>query len=306
MANSLFTHQRFEFNNQFRSRFGDGFQEWFAKLVRRMHPPGDIQEVRLTQGDAGLDVVILNDQVVYQCYGPQTFRSSEAAEKIESDFRGAYEFLEGRMRRWVFVHNHPTGKLDKLCILALNKIVQQCADRGEHLEVHAWGIEDLWDALETGVPFHVLRDLFGSPDPVHVDYACLEELLLHLERATYPDDAEPVSLPDERKLDFNDLGPAYRREIREGRNGLRVLEGYLTSRAGSDPEFAERLAQRFRNCYQNLRSRSARTADEIYENLRLDAGWQAKPDVKREMATRSVLAYFFDSCDIFENPPVFS
>lgn len=25
------------------------------------------------------------------------------------------------------------------------------------------------------------------------------------------------------------------------------------------------------------------------------------PDAKREMAVRAILAYFFDSCDIFEN-----
>jgi hypothetical protein len=43
--------------------------------------------------------------------------------------------------------------------------------------------------------------------------------------------------------------------------------------------------------------------DEVYENLRLDAGWKASPDIKREMATRIILAYFFDTCDIFENPP---
>jgi hypothetical protein len=43
--------------------------------------------------------------------------------------------------------------------------------------------------------------------------------------------------------------------------------------------------------------------DDIYEKLRLDAGWKASPDVKREMATRIILAYFFDSCDIFKNPP---
>ncbi len=303
MTSSLFTHQRFAFNNQFLSHFGDGFQDWFARLARHLHPAGDVQTVRLTQGDGKLDVVVLGEQTVYQCYGPQTFKPSEAAEKIRVDFKGAHEFLEGRLKKWIFVHNHPTGSLDKLCIKALNDLIAECRKREESIEVLAWGIEDIWEALELRVPYHGLRDLFGTPDPVHVDFACLEELLLTLERADYAEDAAPVSLPSEKKLNFNEFGAAYRREIREGRSALRTMDAYLASRAGSDPEFAERLAQRFRDRYRHLRSRPALSPDEIYESLRLDAGWRAAPAIKRDMATRIILAYFFDTCDIFENPP---
>jgi len=259
--------------------------------------------VRLTQGEGKLDVVVLSQQTVFQCYGPQTFKPSEAAAKIRADFTGANEFLGGQLKKWVFVHNHPTGSLDKLCVKALNDLIAECAQRAEATEILAWGKEELWEELETGVPHHGLKELFGSPDPVHVDFACLEELLLTLERADYPDDAEPVSRPAENKLEFNALGASYRQQIRQGRTGLRIMDDYLASRSGSDPEFGERLAQRFRNRYDLLSQRPVLSPDEIYESLRLDAGWRASPDVKREMATRIILAYFFDSCDIFRNPP---
>ena len=303
MTSSLFTHQRHEFDRQFGSHFGDGFQDWFMKLARHLHPSGDVQSVRLTQGDGQLDIVVLSQQTAFQCYGPQTFKPSEAAAKIMTDFAGAYEFLEGRLKKWVFVHNHRTGSLDKLSIKALNDLIAECGERGEAIEILAWGKEELWEALEAGVSHHGLRELFGSPDPVHVDFACLEELLFSMERADYPDDVAPVSQPGENKLEFNALGAAYRKEIRQGRTGLRTIDAYFASRAGSDPEFAERLAQRFRNRYSLLSQHPALSPDEIYENLRLDAGWRASPDVKREMATRIILAYFFDTCDIFENPP---
>jgi hypothetical protein len=302
MPSSLFTHQRHEFERQFGSHFGDNFQNWFMKLARHIHSSGDVQTVRLTQGDGKLDVVVLNEQIVYQCYGPQTFKSSEATRKIGADFEGAHKFLDGRLGKWVFVHNHPTGSLDKNTLKALNNLITEIRKRGDAVEILAWGREELWDALEVGVPHHGLRELFGSPNPVHIDFACLEELLLSLERAEYPDDVAPVSQPAENKLEFNDLGASYRRQVRQGRTGLRIMDEYLASRVGTDPEFAERLAQRFRDRYRSLHSRSVLSPDEIYENLRLDAGWKASPDIKREMATRVILAYFFDTCDIFENP----
>lgn len=303
MTSSLFTHQRHEFERQFQSHFGDSFQEWFMKLARHLHVSGDVQAVRLTQGDGKLDVVVLNEQTVFQCYGPQTYKPSEAATKIRADFAGACDFLEGRLKKWVFVHNHQTGSLDKLSIKALNDVIDGCAGRGDVIAVLAWGKEELWDALETGVSHHGLQELFGSPDPVHVDFACLEELLRSLERMNYPDDVAPVSQPSENKLEFNDLSRAYRQQIRQGRTGLRIMDDYLESRFGTDPEFAERLAERFRDRYAALRARPALSPDGIYENLRLEAGWIPSPDVKREMATRIILAYFFDTCDIFENSP---
>jgi hypothetical protein len=303
MTSSLFTYQRAEFNIQFRRHFGDAFQHWFESIARKLHPNGDVQAIRLTQGDGKLDVVVLNQQLVYQCYGPSDFKVSVAKAKIADDFWGAYKHLDGKLRKWVFVHNHTTGQLDKDCCKALIDIVAECRKHGAEVEVLAWGIEEVWEAFEKGLDGAILRELFGSPDPVTINYACIEQLLHKLERAAYPEDVEAIPQPSVDKLKFNDLGPTYRREIREGRNGLRIMERYLASRSASDPEFAEELAQRFRDRYLHWKRSGTLAAGDIYENLRMDAGWKASRDAAREMATRTILAYFFETCDIFENQP---
>lgn len=303
MTSSLFTHQRAEFNNQFRGHFGDAFQYWFEGLARKLHSNGDVHAIRLTQGDGKLDLVVLNQQLVYQCYAPSDFKTSVAKAKITDDFWGAYKHLNGKMRKWVFVHNHSTGQIDKDCCKAINNIVTECRKRGDEIEILAWGIEEMWSALEEGLSVVSLRELFGSPDPVTINYACIEQLLHTLERAAYPEDVEPIPQPSVDKLKFNDLGSTYRRAIREGRSGMRIMEGYLVSRSSIDPEFAERLAQRFRNRYLHWKRLGTLTPSEIYENLCMDAGWKASPDAAREMATRTILAYFFETCDIFENQP---
>lgn len=299
MSQALFTYQRNNYLHEFRTKFTNDFESWFATVAKALHPTGDIQSPRLTQGDGKIDVFVISQQLVYQCYAPTNFKTSEAAAKITRDFWGAFEFLDGKLKTWVFVHNHPTSQLDKTAIRALNEIKQKCDDDGLAIEILSWGSEELWDELQLRTPYARLRDSFGSPDPVNIDYATIEELLLRLERADYEADATPVTQPSPRKLDFNKLSSAYRREIREGRNGTGEVKDYFAAMASSRPEFEEQLAEHFRQRYEHLKQSKILTSDEIYEKLRLDAGIES--NAKREMAVRSILAFFFDSCDIFEN-----
>lgn len=253
MSQALFTYQRSNYLNEFRTKFTNDFESWFVTITEALHSTGDIQSPRLTQGDGKIDVFVLSQQLVYQCYAPANFKTSEAAAKITRDFWGAFEFLEGKLKTWIFVHNHPTSQLDKTALKALNDIKQKCSDDGYAVEVLAWGSEELWDELQQKTPYSKLRDLFGSPDPVNIDYATIEELLLRLERAEYEANADPVSQPSPRKLDFNNLGSAYQREIREGRNGVGEVKDYFASLAASRPEFEEQLAEHFRQRYNYLK-----------------------------------------------------
>lgn len=302
MPQTLFTYQRSNYLTEFRTKFTNDFESWFATIAKALHPNGDVQSPRLTQGDGKLDVFVISEQLVYQCYAPTNFKTSDAAAKITRDFWGAHKFLDGKLKKWVFVHNHKTSQLDKTALKVLNDIRQTCKNEGINIEVLTWGSEELWDELQEKTPYAQLRELFGSPDPVNIDYATIEELLLCLDRAEYPVDATPVSQPSPQKLDFNKLSPTYRREIQEGRNGAGEVTNYFASRAAGRPEFEEQLAEHFRKRYGYLKDLKTLTPDEIYEKLRLDAG--LKSDAKREMAVRSILAFFFDSCDIFENQEV--
>lgn len=303
MSSTLFTIQRANFEQQFRSHFGDAFQVWFGKIARLLHPLGDVHSIRLTQGDGKLDVAVLSGQMVYQCYAPTTSKPGVTVNKINTDFAGAYKHLDGKLEKWVFVHNHPSGALDKESYKALNAIAADYKSRGITLAIEAWGINELWDAIQKSAPHLALKDHFGSPDPIHITFASIEELLRHVERSTYALDTAPVSSPSMRKLEFNDLGPAYQAHIFQGRTVMHKVGDYFAKRASTHPEFAEQLAQRFRERYRFIRDNESASANETYEKLRMDAGWTASPNVQRELATQAILAYFFESCDIFENPP---
>ncbi len=61
----------------------------------------------------------------------------------------------------------------------------------------------------------------------------------------------------------------------------------------------KRIAEAFRTRYAELKAFDL-PADAIFKHLQDYAGMNGEP--KRQGAALAVLAYFFDSCDIFEDP----
>ena len=155
--------QRREYRDQFRSHQGEMFQEWFGKLAREMHAPGDFQPIRKTSGDGGLDGYVINKRLVYQVYAParrDELRDAETASKIKKDFQTAYSTLTGQMENWVFVHNHPGAMLGKASVAAVNQLKTENPKVG----IDVLDIDSLWQRLE-GLPDAVLERLFGKAPP---------------------------------------------------------------------------------------------------------------------------------------------
>lgn len=298
---AIFTHQRHSYEIEFANKFDNEFENWFGNLARRLHPGGNCQPIRLTQGDGKIDVYVLNEQIIYQCYGPQTFKPKVAANKISKDFWGAYGHLDGEFKKWIFVHNHRTGLLDKESLKAINNLITGVKAKKKIIQIQAWGKEDLWGELENRLSYSGLQDLFGAPNPVALDYESLESVLISLEKEEYQPSLDTPSLPDVDKLDFNKLGPSCRIIIEMGRYAVHKVVDYF-SRC-PNPEFGEQLAERFRRRYQQLKAVDRLSPDEIFNRLQLESGWKVVPDAKRQLAMMTILSYFFHQCDIFENIP---
>ena len=61
-------NQRLAFRDKFRSLHYEAFQSWFEELAHALHPSGDFQAIRKTQGDGGLDGFVISSQLVYAVY----------------------------------------------------------------------------------------------------------------------------------------------------------------------------------------------------------------------------------------------
>jgi tetratricopeptide (TPR) repeat protein len=151
--------QKLKYREQFRSHYNAEFQSWFENLARQLHASGDFQPVRQTSGDGGLDGFVIGSQTVYQVYAParmEELRDSDTAEKIRTDFKKAAATLNGRLKSWIFVHNHPEAKLGKLSVGAIAELKSS----DPTISIQVLNIDSLWDRL-SNLADEKLEALFG-------------------------------------------------------------------------------------------------------------------------------------------------
>jgi hypothetical protein len=211
--------QQIEFERQFRGHNRDDFQSWFAGVVKLLHPGGDLQRVRVTRGDGGLDCVSVNRGRVYQCYAPariDEMRDAETAGKIRGDFAGALATVGEALNEWVFVHNHPESQLGHLSTAALMEI------KAAHpsITLLAWGRVEFWAELFR-LPKLTLAQVFGNNATqvvvVAVNLDDLQRVIARLEASPFPLELRTPEMPDLRKLEFNDLTGAVQASLHTGR-----------------------------------------------------------------------------------------
>lgn len=276
------------------------FQTWFGQIMQKAHP-ANYENIRLTQGDGGLDGILINEGAVFQVYAPREQGEREIAEKIQGDFAAAQDTMKSlgaALRSWMFVHNDEG--LTKVTGPALVRLRQ--ANPG--VTVECWTFERIWQELE-GLGPVVLTDMFGpGPTEQNVDrlqFAQIRDVISHLRRVEASLDAEMVEVePDPEKLEHNKLAGAKADMLRVGRRRERLVEMYLNGVTG--PTTGEDIAEGFRRRYAELRD-SGMSNDGIFNSLWGYAGGEHFVQPDEIAAVTAVLAYFFGRCDIFENVP---
>ena len=275
------------------------FQGWFVDIMKRRYPTTFIT-VRLAQGDKQLDAYRL-DNTVFAVYAPRDTRHTIATTiaKITSDFDGAKETLQEKgleLKKWVFVSNDPAG-IPADITTHLAKI----NETNETVTVEYWEFEAIWNEIAKLDIVH-LEELFGSaPTEGHVDalqFESIKPVIEFVRRESVPPDP-PIDAPNVRKLEFNDLSDTTADVLPFGRRKESLVGQYF--RLHHDPTLGEEVAQAFREKYGVLREANLR-ADTIFCELWAFVGGGGFTSPEQMAAVFAVLSYFFERCDIFENP----
>lgn len=283
------------FRVAFLEKKGTEFQDWFVKLATYAFG-SDFEAIRSDgrEGDHKCDGRLVSTGTIFQCYAPDQLQTTQLNEKIKEDFTGAVAHWDG-MREWVLVYNRPRGQ-SPLSAHLLDELRKQYPQ----IKISVWGEAQLQE-LVNKLDLSARRSIFGfAPNKTGMETLVMEDLkpvIDELQRTEPSPGEEPLTPPSVEKLEKNELSAEVAYLLKMGRRKENLVETYFHK--NPRPDLGERIAEEFRRRYSQLKE-NGRLPDGIFTHLQEYAG--GGRDLKQQGAALAVLSYFFERCDIFEDP----
>lgn len=285
-----------KFENEFLRAKGDAFQTLFERLMNLAYK-ADFMACRPwgNQGDRKNDGFLKSERRLFQVYAPNEMNAIKATAKITADFAGAKEHWGEYFDKWVFIHNATGGLPPHVLQLLLSF---EAANPGIRLE--QWSLEELRQVFRK-LSIDDKASWFG-PAPtdatmLNLGFADLKVVLESIAALPPPPMTSVKNVPA-GKIEANALSEAVGRLLKEGMVKSRLVADFLAQ--WHDETLGERLAESFNAEYGRLRAKHG--PNQIFAELLSWAGGHHRGTPEHELAVLTVIAYYFERCDIFEVP----
>ncbi|WP_281544994.1 ABC-three component system protein [Grimontia sp. SpTr1] len=273
------------------------YENFFCSLMQKKYSDNFLPiKAAGREGDRKADGYLYPEKHVYQVYAPSSgFKKDKLIAKIQGDFEGAKEKWKGKILRWTFVHNEFEG----LPPYAVD-VISRLREENPNIQISVMGPDILQDFALSLSPSHLI-DLFGLMPNEKQLAGLTHEPIKTLLKAIQTTKCKtstlgPVSVD---KLEFNALSDDVEILLKSGRAKEVLVQDLLSM--WPDPSYGDDLASSFNSRYLELKN-SGLEADLIFSNLQKFAGYD--PDsIGAQVSSLAVLSYFFERCDIFDNPP---
>jgi hypothetical protein len=287
-----------------RKSYGDAFQDFFSLVMAKAHGSDFVRVHPFGQlGDKGCDGYLQSSGRVFQCYGALNAEQDKVAYlvgKMKTDHAKAAKELGSLMKEWNMVHN----LIDGLPIEAV-QVLDALKKGNPKQEFAFFGVES-FEEIIFSLDEQKIEDLLGiaatALDGLSLQTAELRDLVNSVALALDETDGTIASIqpvPTD-KLKFNKLPNPWVKLIEFGWSNAYLVADYLSKRP--EPLFAEQLAEHFRNRYAYLKSQ-ALTPSAIMSSLYEMVVGSGNVTAPRQVAAQALLAFLFESCDIFEDHP---
>ena len=199
------------------------------------------------------------------------------------------------MAEWILVHNDGRGLPG-----SSGQLVDRLRQSHPQVTIEVW-TEAALQKLADRLPLEDQQALFGfAPSKSGLETLAMADLqpVIHQLQFMDPEPGEePLTPPSRNKLEKNRLSADAAALLRLGRRKEALVETWFTK--NRRPDLGERIAEAFRRRYAQLND-GTRSADQMFGHLQQYAGMGGEPP--RQAAVLAVLSYFFERCDIFEDP----
>lgn len=276
---------------------GNTFQEFFEKLMGLAYK-ADFMACRPwgNRGDRKNDGFLKSEKQLFQLYAPNEMKASEAIKKINEDFAGAKEYWNTLFNKWTFVHNADNGIPPHV-----QKVLLNFEQANNGITIEPWGLEELRIVFRK-ISLTDKQAWLGIAPTVEtkikLGFNDLQPVLENLATKPIPINLSVKEVP-RGKIEANALSESVSTLIKEGMSKADLVRQFFEQWHNS--ELGEKIAQSFREKYQALETQGM-TPNTIFMELQSWVGGDRRGTPSHELAVLTVLAYYFERCDIFKEP----
>lgn len=295
-----FTHYHYEgrFRNAFLESKGNAFQALFDLIMSKAYPgqfmPGKPYG---NIGDQKNDGYLSSERTLFQVYAPDEMKASKAVEKIENDLAGALVHWKGHFDKWVFVYNSNGLTPD------VQRKIMELREAHPEIAIETWGWEELrlrFNSLSLDAKQSMYGPVLTYEAKQHLNAEDIQQVLDHIAASDTGAEAKGF-LPPPGKIEYNQLTKGTETMLKMGFEKTFLVTRFFDQLG--DPTYADRLANTFKEKYVELRDTDPPShPDDIFHALAKWAGIGNSQTSGQLVAIYTILAYFFEQCEIFEPP----
>jgi len=284
------------FDRAYKDKVGNEFENWFAKMASYVFGT-DFERVKPggPKGDMKCDGYNKATETVYQCYAPEGGKGN-FARKINDSFPKVVSFWPD-MKGWVFVTNSKDGMPT-----SATDVIQGLEKKYPGIKFSKLTREQLkaqfHDKLSPAQLDDVYPESYGKIGDVKLEH--IKPLIDKIISEAGEELGSEAfgEIPSSAKIDFNEFSGKSKRRIQSGLVKSGIVENYINS--FSKPEQATKMQNAMKEKYEDLVGRAYKPDDVLQELIQWIA--PSSYDDSRD-AAMVIIAHFFESCDIFRNPP---
>lgn len=284
---------------------GSGFQTLFVRVMQASSPTFRPVKPYGNQGDRKNDGFDDSTGAYYQVYAPESLENKivEAVNKCQTDFDGlkAYWTPICPLQEFYFALNDKY----KGVYPPIEKTLSEIEDKNPEIKCKPFLVKDLEDKfllLPDAELINIIGIIPGVEKIEQVDYSALTEVVNHLIEHSKPYTLDGTfNLPDfDEKIKFNNLSDNVSALLHTASYQLSVLEDFFEMNSMfSRSELRNSFNKLYEEALTIIPEQENRSDLVFFYILE-----QASPKKNRYVydAILVLMSYFFENCDIFEEP----
>lgn len=302
---------RILFQKKVLSSNGQAYEDLFVSVMQKAFTDFKPIKPQGNLGDRKNDGYIPSQGQYYQVFAPEdiTKSKSDAVSKLKEDFAGLLNYWANvcPVQKFGFVINDkyqgsfPTIETDLAEIKKDNNLV----DCGIFL---AKNLEDIVFSLPDDVIVSIVGFVPNPDNITNLDYSIVNELILHVSQNKVPVTRESVLIaPDfSEKIEFNGLSKHVSNLLNTASYQVGSVNEYFSMNSEfTKQEIRDGLAGIYESNLSMLNENgeaAVNLSDIVFFNM-LETVSGSKNSAAQDAAL-VLMAYFFEACDIFEEPSV--